>query len=609
MTKQTSNSACTLLECDLPIVLAGMGGVSRAELVAAVTKAGGFGFLGMVRESPDLIEQEVQRLRDAGCHNFGVNIIPAATDADLLEQQVAMCIELEVPVVSMFWDIFPDVIDRLRRAGIKIVWQTGSVDESVEAEQAGADLIIAQGVEAGGHVRGTLPLAQLLPQTIDSVSVPVLAAGGLSTGADLVTAWGLGAAGIVLGTALIAAEESYAHDYHKKRLIDSDGSDTILTTKFHINWPRGSAVRVLRGPITNGEYGDPFTPDRTKIGQQGQRPIYRFSTDSPLKSTDGDFVQMALYAGTGVGAVKSIQHAENIIRQIASEALSLVAAVDQTELDPQNSSSVCYLDELPGDYTNHLSEPELRAALSKITGLLRSATNTLQHKSPQMRKSGSPSFLPEAVTYARFIPLLRKHLDEETHDVDGASIGLNLPQMQTLICDELSATIPRLPDGPLRELLIRLRQHVESEMNSVVTAAVQDGKNQVPTEEQIERLVHEFYAKIRQHDRLGPIFANKLGDDWGPHLAKMVDFWSSIMLTSGRYSGTPMQKHLALKMVRPEDFRIWLELFEETALSIGGPTFAETFMDKANRVAASFQAAMFYNPADDLAKKGNAQIE
>lgn len=609
MTKQIPNSACTILECDLPIVLAGMGGVSRANLVAAVSRAGGFGFLGMVRESPDLIEREVESLRDVGCHSFGVNIIPAATDADLLELQVAMCIELEVPVVGMFWDVYPELVDRFRRSGIKVVWQTGSVEESVKAEGAGADLIIAQGLEAGGHVRGTLPLAHLLPQVVDAVHVPVLAAGGLSAGADLVTAWGLGAEGIVLGTALIAAEEACAHDYHKNRIIISSGSDTILTTKFHINWPRGSAVRVLHGPITDGEYGDPFAPVRTKIGQDAGRPIYRFSTDSPLQSTTGAFSEMALYAGTAVESVTSVQSAESIIQQIASEALLLVAAGDRPDCGAQNNSSVCYLDELPGDYSNHLSEPEVQAVLSEVTGLLRSSIIALQHKSPQMRKSGLPSFLPQAATYARFIPSLRMHLIEETPVVASASTALNVLQLHRLISDKLSATIPRLPDSLLRELLIQLRQHVETQMNSAITSTIRDDQYKPPTEEQIERLVHEFYAKIRQHDRLGPIFANKLGDDWGPHLVKMVDFWSSIMLTSGRYSGTPMQKHLALKMIRPEDFKIWLELFEETAQSIGGPAFAEAFMDKAYRVAASFQSAMFYNPADDLAKKGNAQIE
>lgn len=113
------------------------------------------------------------------------------------------------------------------------------------------------------------------------------------------------------------------------------------------------------------------------------------------------------------------------------------------------------------------------------------------------------------------------------------------------------------------------------------------------TEVQIERLVREFYVKIRADERLGPIFEQKLHGQWEPHLLRMIDFWSSLMLTTGRYSGRPLQKHLVLKMVQPNDFDRWLRLFNETALSVGGADVAAAFMVKANRVAASFKMAMF----------------
>jgi hemoglobin len=119
-------------------------------------------------------------------------------------------------------------------------------------------------------------------------------------------------------------------------------------------------------------------------------------------------------------------------------------------------------------------------------------------------------------------------------------------------------------------------------------------------EARIEQLVRGFYARIRDDDRLGPIFAEKISDDeWEPHLRRMMDFWSSVMLTTGRYSGRPMPLHLALTaIVRPEDFDIWLRLFEETALSIGGEGFAAAFMEKARRVATSFKYAMFFDPRE-----------
>ena len=112
MTKLEATRASRLLRCDLPIILAGMGGVARSELVAAVTAAGGFGFLGMVRESPGLIRREVEALRRTGHTNFGVNIIPAATDRALLDLQIETIVELEVPAVGLFWDIDPSVVAR-----------------------------------------------------------------------------------------------------------------------------------------------------------------------------------------------------------------------------------------------------------------------------------------------------------------------------------------------------------------------------------------------------------------------------------------------------------------------------------------------------------------
>src|SRR5207302_1743049 len=116
MNPRLHTRVCDLLGCDLPVVLAGMGGVSRSELVIAVTRAGGFGFLGMVRESPGLIRSEVEKVRAATAREFGVNLIPAATKPDLLEAELAAVLELRVPVVALFWDVSTEIIRRLRDA-------------------------------------------------------------------------------------------------------------------------------------------------------------------------------------------------------------------------------------------------------------------------------------------------------------------------------------------------------------------------------------------------------------------------------------------------------------------------------------------------------------
>jgi nitronate monooxygenase len=317
---------CDILGCQYPVVLAGMGGVARSELVAAVTRAGGFGFLGMVRESPALIENEAHRVREiVGCGSFGVNLIPAATPPHLLDAEIATCIALTVPVIALFWDIQPNIVRRIKDAGVIVAYQIGSVEEARQAEKVGADILIAQGREAGGHVWGNEPLRRLVPSVVAASKLPVLAAGGIVNGEDLVEALSFGAQGAVIGTALMATHESFAHSYHKRRLVDASDGDTLLTCDFHINWPAGAKVRVLSNSVTRGERGDPNSGIREVIGDEQGRPIFLFSTDSPLRSMTGDFEAMALYAGKGVSRLQSIVSAEDRVRNIVRDAENLIA--------------------------------------------------------------------------------------------------------------------------------------------------------------------------------------------------------------------------------------------------------------------------------------------
>src|SRR5215469_8908036 len=116
------------------------------------------------------------------------------------------------------------------------------------------------------------------------------------------------------------------------------------------------------------------------------------------------------------------------------------------------------------------------------------------------------------------------------------------------------------------------------------------------TEEMIRQLVHGFYAKVRQDGSLGPIFARVIGEDWDPHLEKMCAFWSSVMLTSGRYKGNPMLAHLRLKMVTPAHFERWLALFRATAAELFSPMIAQAFIARAETIARSLKLGMFFRP-------------
>jgi nitronate monooxygenase len=309
-----------LLGCKYPVLCAGMGGVARHQLAAAVSNAGGFGCLGMVREQPEFIREEINRYRSLSKKSFAVNLIPAATPPALLDRQITECIALGVRYLVLFWDVNREVIHRCIDNGITVIHQVGSKKDADAALEAGAQILIAQGIEAGGHVRGDTSLFGLLPEISALSPVPVVASGGITTGKGLVAALALGAQGVSCGTLFLATEESNAHDFHKEKIIRATAADTRLCYDFHRNWPVKAAVRVLKNIITENPYHDyKHFPDRA-IGEQDGAPIYPFSTDSPLRNATGDLASMALYAGQGCGSVKQIKPAAVVIKDLMTQA-------------------------------------------------------------------------------------------------------------------------------------------------------------------------------------------------------------------------------------------------------------------------------------------------
>jgi len=378
---------CDLLGCRYPVVLAGMGGVARSALVRAVTDAGGFGFLGMVREPPELIESEVRQVRAHTGQPFGVNIIPAATEPGLLQRQIDACLTLRVPVVCLFWDIAEPVIRRFRDHGVVVVCQVGSAAEAAAAERAGAEALIAQGVEAGGHVRGDQPLERLVPAIAEITDLPVLAAGGLADGADLVGVLSLGAQGGVFGTAMIATTESFAHDYHKARIVEARDGDTLLSEIFHVNWPAGAKVRTLHNSVTDGAHGDPHGGERVVIGHEGDRPIYLFSTDSPLRSMTGDFEAMALYAGTSCGRIDRIAGAREKVEAIVAQAHDLIGLpAPAARPAARYASPACSAHEMEDSYMGYATTDELLNILNELLEAERAGARLTRRTADQVSR-------------------------------------------------------------------------------------------------------------------------------------------------------------------------------------------------------------------------------
>jgi enoyl-[acyl-carrier protein] reductase II len=321
-----------------PFVGAGMGFVSMPELVAAVTNAGGLGVLGNAIEPPPSTQILIQQIKALTAGPFGVDYFLAnsAFGPLTVDGHIDVAIAERVDPVVFHFDIPPRAwVDRLHAAGLRVWAQVPSVDDARAAMGVGVDALIAQGTEAGGHNRSTTPLKQLLRDINRAVNVIVLAAGGIATGADVVEALAHGAEGVWVGTRLVASEEGYAHPEYKRRIVAArQKGDTVITTMFGPELP-DKPYRVLRNRVVNQWAGredqipNPPPPPPT-IGTTILFPFTfrvpytmpKFSAVVPTPDTTGDFEEMGLPAGEGVGSIRSVKPAGQIIFEMMAEARS-----------------------------------------------------------------------------------------------------------------------------------------------------------------------------------------------------------------------------------------------------------------------------------------------
>jgi nitronate monooxygenase len=313
----------TLIGCSIPVQQAGMGGVATPELVAAVANAGGLGMLGGVRLPAPFLTSALDQLRQQARGSFGVNFLAPFLDRECLEIAAA-----RARVVEFFYgDPDPAHVRTVHAGKALAAWQVGSRDEAQAAVDAGCDFIVAQGVEAGGHVRGCIGLLPLLDEVLAAIHVPVVAAGGIATARGMAAALTAGASAVRVGTRFVAAVESAAHPYYKEALVQARPEDTVLTEAFSANWPH-APHRVLRSCVAAAEALPDGVVGYAEIG--GQRmAITRFMTPAPIRATTGAIEAMALYAGESVGAVRGIESAAQIIQELADGAERLLSHRDQ----------------------------------------------------------------------------------------------------------------------------------------------------------------------------------------------------------------------------------------------------------------------------------------
>jgi enoyl-[acyl-carrier protein] reductase II len=302
---------CDLFGIEHPIFLAGMGGVAYAELAAAVSEAGGYGVLGMAAVPADGIRAQMREVRRRTAKPFGVDLlaalpqqVEAAIDVILEEGASAFVAGLGVP---------GPVIEKCHRAGVKVMVLCGKVSHARHAEDAGCDAVVAQGTEAGGHTGQVAGMA-LVPQIVDAVKIPVLAAGAIVDGRGLAAALAFGAQGAWMGTRFIASREARAGRAYQEAIVQASGSDTAVTRCYS-----GKPMRVLRNPYVDdwekrtGEI-QPFPAQMVVSARAGVFGL----TSGDAESMDPS--RSCMPAGQGVGGIGEILPAGEIVRRVVAEA-------------------------------------------------------------------------------------------------------------------------------------------------------------------------------------------------------------------------------------------------------------------------------------------------
>jgi enoyl-[acyl-carrier protein] reductase II len=296
-----------------PIIQAGMGGVARAELVAAVSNAGGLGVIGAGFMSPAQLREEIRKVKDLTDKPFGVDLL-LARDWPGQEEMIEVIIEERVPVFASGLGNPAPYVEALHQAGITVMAVVGTVRHARRVVEGGTDIVVAQGTEGGGHT-GRIATLALVPQVVDAVApTPVVAAGGIADGRVLVAALALGACGVWVGTRFVATHEAFAHQNYKQKILQATEEDTVVTRAF-----TGKDCRVIRNRYV-------------ELWQDRQAEIQPFPFQmmvDPEKMEaavlHGDTDMGIMLAGQIAGAVREVKSAGDIVREMMEEAEAVLS--------------------------------------------------------------------------------------------------------------------------------------------------------------------------------------------------------------------------------------------------------------------------------------------
>jgi enoyl-[acyl-carrier protein] reductase II len=298
-----------LLKTEYPILQGGMAWVAEYHLAAAVSNAGGLGIIGAASAPPEVVREQIRKTKELTKNPFGVNVMLLNPNAPEVAQVV---IEEGVKVVTTGAGNPGKFMKAWKEAGVVVIPVVASVAMAKMMERGGADAVIAEGMESGGHI-GSQTTMTLVPQVADAVSIPVIAAGGIADGRGIAASFLLGAEGVQMGTRFLVAKESIVHPNYKERVIKARDIDSEVT-----GMSTGHPIRVLRNAMSR-EY--------LKMEQEGAsfEELEHLTLGSLRKAVvDGDVVNGSLMAGQSAGMVKKEQTCEEIMQEIVKEAEQLM---------------------------------------------------------------------------------------------------------------------------------------------------------------------------------------------------------------------------------------------------------------------------------------------
>lgn len=306
------NRICEILNIKYPIIQGGMAWVADSNLAAAVSNAGGFGIIGTGSATADIVKKEIDNCRRLTDKPFGVNVMLMSPNAD---EVIDLMIEEKPAGITTGAGNPAKYMDRLKEAGIKVIPVVPTVALAQRMEKLGADAVIAEGTEAGGHI-GELTTMVLVPQVAEALNIPVIAAGGVADGRGMAASFALGAEGVQIGTRFICSEECNIHQNYKDAVLKAKDRDAVVTGR-----PTGHPVRTLKNKLAKKflkmEKEGASPEELEKLGAGALR----------LAVVEGDKDGGSFMAGQSAAMVREIKPCKEIVEEISKQALDIMPGI------------------------------------------------------------------------------------------------------------------------------------------------------------------------------------------------------------------------------------------------------------------------------------------